>query len=81
MSSVHVSTHPLVLHNLATLRDVTTEPPMFRCALRDLARLLFVEATAELKTTPMMHADAAGRLSDSERSISVLAWCRFCGPV
>jgi uracil phosphoribosyltransferase len=53
MSSVHVSTHPLVLHNLTTLRDVTTEPPMFRLALRDLARLLFVEATAELKTTPV----------------------------
>ncbi len=49
MSSVHVSTHPLVLHNLAILRDATTEPATFRRALRDLARLLFVEATAELK--------------------------------
>jgi uracil phosphoribosyltransferase len=51
MSSVHVSTHPLVLHNLAILRDVTTEPALFRLALGDLARLLFVEATVELKTT------------------------------
>jgi uracil phosphoribosyltransferase len=49
---VHVSRHPLVLHNLAALRDVRTEPPEFRRTVRDLAQLLFYEATAGLRLAP-----------------------------
>jgi uracil phosphoribosyltransferase len=49
---VHVSRHPLILHNLATLRDVRTDPPEFRRMVRDLAQLLFYEATADLRLTP-----------------------------
>src|SRR5262249_14551817 len=48
-AAVHVSRHPLILHNLAALRDVRTEPPEFRRVVRDLAQLLFYEATADLK--------------------------------
>lgn len=51
-AAVHVSRHPLILHNLATLRDVRTEPPEFRRMVRDLAQLLFYEATAGLRLTP-----------------------------
>ena len=51
-ATVHVSRHPLILHNLATLRDVRTEPPEFRRMVRDLARLLFYEATGDLKLRP-----------------------------
>lgn len=50
-AAIHVSRHPLILHNLATLRDVRTEPPEFRRMVRDLAQLLFYEATADLKLT------------------------------
>ena len=50
-AAVHVSRHPLILHNLATLRDVRTEPPEFRRMVRDLAQFLFYEATADLKLT------------------------------
>src|SRR6516162_4542129 len=48
-AAVHVSRHPLILHNLATLRDVRTEPPEFRRMVRDLAQLLFYEAMTDLK--------------------------------
>jgi uracil phosphoribosyltransferase len=48
-AAIHVSRHPLILHNLATLRDVRTEPPEFRRMVRDLAQLLFYEATTDLK--------------------------------
>jgi uracil phosphoribosyltransferase len=51
MAAVHVSRHPLILHNLATLRDVRTEPPEFRRMVRGLAQLLFYEATADLGLT------------------------------
>jgi uracil phosphoribosyltransferase len=49
MSEVHVSTHPLVLHKLALLRRTSTEPKKFRELVREIAQLLFYEATADLK--------------------------------
>ena len=49
---VHVSRHPLILHNLAALRDVRTEPPEFRRMVHGLSQLLFYEATADLGLTP-----------------------------
>jgi len=51
-AAVHVSHHPLVQEALAVLRDVRTRPPEFRGAVCDLARLLFYEATADLRLTP-----------------------------
>src|SRR5262249_23716908 len=48
-----VSRHPLVLHKLALLRDQATEPPVFRAMVRDLAKLLFYEATLDLGLEPV----------------------------
>ena len=49
MSKVHVSRHPLLLHRLAQLRDETTGPRVFRQLVRDMARMLFYEATYDLR--------------------------------
>jgi uracil phosphoribosyltransferase len=64
-AQVYVSTHPLVQHKLALLRDHRTDPKMFRELLRELAVLIAYEATADLATeavtvmTPM--GQASGR--------------------
>src|SRR5438045_1883296 len=49
MENVHVSSHPLVKHKLAILRDKTTEPVKFRQLIRELAVLLCYEATQDLE--------------------------------
>ncbi len=65
MSQVHISTHPLVQHKLALLRDRRTDPKMFRELLREIAVLIAYEATDDLATeevtvmTPM--GQASGR--------------------
>ncbi|HLF25818.1 MAG TPA: uracil phosphoribosyltransferase [Anaerolineae bacterium] len=62
MPQLHVSTHPLVRHKLALLRDMRTEPKKFRELIREIAILLTYEATADLAlaessvTTPMGQA-------------------------
>ena len=48
LSNVVISTHPLVRHKLAALRDVRTAPADFRRAVRSLAVLLAYEAMADL---------------------------------
>lgn len=50
MRSVFASSHPVVHHKLAALRDVGTRPPKFRRLVRSLAVLLAHEATADLPT-------------------------------
>lgn len=50
MTQVHISTHPLVQHKMALLRDQTTEPQKFRRLLREIAALIAYEATADLAT-------------------------------
>jgi uracil phosphoribosyltransferase len=50
MSQLHVSTHPLVQHKLAILRNQKTEPKKFREVVRELAMLMIAEATADLAT-------------------------------
>ena len=63
MPQLHVSTHPLVRHKLALLRDMKTEPQKFRELIREIAILLTYEATADLAledisvTTPMGQAN------------------------
>jgi uracil phosphoribosyltransferase len=47
--SVHISRHPLLLHRLAQLRDVATGPRVFRQLVREMAQMLFWEATQELR--------------------------------
>jgi uracil phosphoribosyltransferase len=50
---LHVSSHPLVQHKVALLRDVTTEPMQFRELVGEIAQMLFYEATADLQLTPV----------------------------
>ena len=63
--AVHVGSHPLLLHKLTRLRDQTTPPEVFRTLVRDLTRLVFLEAVADLRVedcsvrTPL--ADFAGK--------------------
>ena len=47
--SLHVSTHPAVLHKLAILRSVSTEPKKFREIVRELSWLLGHEALADVR--------------------------------
>lgn len=47
-AEVHVSGHPLLLHQLTLLRDRNTEPPLFRQLVAEMSRLLFYEATRDL---------------------------------
>lgn len=60
---VHVSTHPLVEHKMALLRDQRTDPKKFRELVREISVLLAYEATADLATervsvtTPLGQAD------------------------
>ncbi len=48
MTTVFPSTHPLVAHKLALLRDKNTEPKKFRELIREIAILLAYEATSDL---------------------------------
>jgi uracil phosphoribosyltransferase len=48
-AAVTVARHPLVLDKVTRLRDRTTEPPVFRALVRDLSRLLFYEAIADVR--------------------------------
>jgi uracil phosphoribosyltransferase len=49
---VFVSTHPLVRDKVTRLRDGATPPKEFRELVGDLARLLFIEASADLRLRP-----------------------------
>ncbi len=58
-ATVHVSHHPAIMHKLALLRDVRTEPKKFRELVREISWLLGYEALADARlrafpvTTPM----------------------------
>src|ERR1700681_771026 len=51
--SLHVSTHPAVLHKLAILRSTATEPKKFREVVRELSWLLGYEALADVSVRPI----------------------------
>jgi uracil phosphoribosyltransferase len=51
VSSLVVSSHPIVQHHIAALRDIRTTPAEFRRVVRMLAVLLAQEATADLPTS------------------------------
>jgi uracil phosphoribosyltransferase len=63
MSAVHISRHPLLLHRLAILRDIGTGPRAFRQVVREMAQMLFFEATHDLRVathpvqTPLTQTD------------------------
>jgi uracil phosphoribosyltransferase len=48
MPNVFPSSHPLVAHKLAILRDKNTEPKKFRELVREISALLAYEATTDL---------------------------------
>ncbi len=50
--NLHVSSHPLVQHKLAVLRDKSTDYRSFRELMRELALLLIYEATRDLALSP-----------------------------
>lgn len=51
--TLHVSTHPAVLHKLALLRDVETEPKKFRELVREISWLVGYEALADARVAPV----------------------------
>ena len=53
MQNLHISKHPLIAHKLTILRDKNTSTRQFRELVRELASLLFYEATADLATSPI----------------------------
>jgi uracil phosphoribosyltransferase len=59
--SCHVSTHPLIQHKLARLRAIETKPPEFRDLVAAISRVLFFEATQDVRlrsvevATPLVH--------------------------
>src|SRR3954469_2989544 len=65
MGEVHISQHPLVRHKQTLLRHVKTDSPTFRAYVRELAQLLFFEASGDLKiaehTVPTPLADYSGQ--------------------
>ncbi len=50
---VHVSSHPLIRHQLARLRSVDTRPPEFRDLVAAISRILFLEATPDVRVQPV----------------------------
>ncbi len=58
---VSISTHPLVQHKLAMLRDERTDPKKFRELVRELGTLLAYEATADLLLEPVEVQTPLGR--------------------
>jgi uracil phosphoribosyltransferase len=77
MSTVHVSSHPLVAHKLTKLRDINTSPKKFRELVREISALLTYEATQDLTTTPLqietpMSAMAGVELTDKIGLVPIL---------
>lgn len=50
---VHIVEHPLLADALATLRDATTPPALFRAAMARAGAILFFEATRDLPADPV----------------------------
>lgn len=53
LAPVHVSSHPLIQHKLARLRATDTKPPEFRALVSAISRVLFFEATRDVKLRPV----------------------------
>ena len=75
--SLHVSTHPAVLHKLAILRNAATEPKKFREIVRELSWLLGYEALADVRVRPIsvetpLETTAAFELADRIGLVPIL---------
>ncbi|GAP41650.1 uracil phosphoribosyltransferase [Flexilinea flocculi] len=53
MSNVTITNHPLIEHKLSILRDVNTNPTIFRQLVSELGALLCYEATRDLPIKPV----------------------------
>jgi len=53
LPGLHVSAHPAVLHKLALLRNVKTEPKKFRELVREISWLVGYEALADARLRPI----------------------------
>ena len=75
--TLHVSSHPAILHKLALLRDETTKPPQFRQLVREISWLLGYEALADARVvsrpvkTPIEEMQGA-RLGDRIGLVPIL---------
>src|SRR5688500_9508998 len=64
MTAVHISRHPLLVHRVGSMRDRDTPPRVFRRLVREIAQLLFWEASCDLAvegyqvTTPLAECQA-----------------------
>jgi uracil phosphoribosyltransferase len=75
--TLHVSTHPAVLHKLALLRSAETEPKKFRELVREISWLLGYEALADarvdrLEVTTPLEVTSGHRLGDRIGLIPIL---------
>lgn len=66
MSNVFASSHPLIAHKLAILRDQSTEPKKFRELVREISALLAYEATRDLETRPKSVVSPMGKADGAE---------------
>lgn len=66
MSNVFASSHPLIAHKLAILRDESTEPKKFRELVREISALLTYEATRDLDTSPKSVVSPMGKADGAE---------------
>ena len=75
--TLHVSSHPAILHKLALLRDESTKPPQFRQLVREISWLLGYEALADARVvsrpvmTPIEEMQGA-RLGDRIGLVPIL---------
>ena len=75
--TLHVSSHPAVQHKLARMRDVSTDPKLFRELVREISWLLGYEALQDARMsqvkvrTPLEETDGA-RLADRIGLIPIL---------
>ncbi|MEA2517975.1 MAG: uracil phosphoribosyltransferase [Chloroflexota bacterium] len=75
--TLHVSSHPAILHKLAILRDVATEPKKFREVVRELSWLLGYEALADVRVRPVtirtpIEETEGGQLADRIGLVPIL---------
>ena len=75
--SLHVSSHPAILHKLAILRSTATEPKKFREVVRELSWLLGYEALADIAVRPIeietpLEPMVAGELADRIGLVPIL---------
>ena len=76
-STLHVSSHPAVLHKLARMRDHRTDPKLFRELVREISWLLGYEALLDARTegtrvrTPLEETDGA-QLADRIGLVPIL---------